>query len=276
VLKISFVRPVAALLSLSLLACPSSAFAWGRTGHRLVAELAARDLTAQARAQIDALLALEPGATLPGIASWPDELRESDPDLGKRTAAWHYVNLGEDDCHYDPPRDCRDGNCSVAALTVQTKVLADRNAPAAARLQALKFVVHLVGDAHQPLHAGFARDKGGNTMQVNVDGQGSNLHSLWDSGLLRHTGLDEDALLAQIRALPRPAPGAGTGFPPDASSWAGASCRIVRSPGFYPARAKLDPAYFATWTPVAEQQLRLAGVRLAAVLNAALGQTQGG
>lgn len=269
----SIVRPLAALLALALTGAPSLALAWGRTGHMLVAELAESDLSPETRRQIDALLATEPGATLPNIASWADELRKEDADLGKRTAKWHYVNLGESDCHYDPPRDCRNGDCEVEALKSQTAILANRSLPAAQRLQALKFVVHLVGDAHQPLHAGYARDKGGNDVQVNVDGDGSNLHSLWDSGLLRHTGLDHDALLARIRALPRPDAGAGTTSPPDAALWAEASCRIALSPGLYPGGAKIGQAYFDQWTPVAEQQLRLAGVRLAGVLNAALGKS---
>lgn len=269
----SIARPLAALLALALSGIPSLALAWGRTGHALVAELAEPDLTGPARRQIDALLATEPGATLPGIASWADELRKNDADLGKRTARWHYVNLGESDCHYEPPRDCRNGDCEVEALNAQTAILADRTLPAAQRLQALKFVVHLVGDMHQPLHSGYARDKGGNDVQVNVDGDGSNLHALWDSGLLRHTGLDQDALLARIRALPVPAGArARLSLPPPSAQWAEASCRIAVSPGLYPAGAKIDQAYFDTWTPVAEQQLRLAGVRLAAVLNAALGK----
>lgn len=271
-LKHLIARPLAALLAVALCGAPSLAMAWGRTGHALVAELAQADLTPQARKQVDALLALEPGATLPGIASWADELREQDPDLGKRTARWHYVNLGESDCHYDPPRDCADGNCDVEAIKAQTAILANRALPPTQRLQALKFVVHLVGDAHQPLHSGYARDKGGNTVQVNVDGRGSNLHSLWDSGLFRHAGLDDDALLAQVRALPAPAAEKPFGLSPPSAAWAEASCRIALSPGLYPPGAKLDQAYFDKWTPVAQAQLRLAGARLAAVLNAALGQ----
>jgi hypothetical protein len=268
----SIVWPLVVLLALTLSGAPSLALAWGRTGHMLVAELAESDLTPETRRQIDALLATEPGATLPNIASWADELRKNDADLGKRTAKWHYVNLGESDCRYDPPRDCRNGDCEVEALKTQTAILADRSLPAAQRLQALKFVVHLVGDTHQPLHSGYARDKGGNDVQVNVDGQGSNLHSLWDSGLLRHTGLDEDALLARIRALPVPAAGKQVSLPLPFAAWTEASCRIALSPGLYPGSAKIDQAYFDTWTPVAEQQLRLAGARLAGVLNAALGQ----
>ncbi len=261
----------ASLAALALLFHIPQALAWGGQGHRLVARLAETGLTAQARTEVAALLAGEPDSSLAGIASWADDLREHDADLGKRSAAWHYVNIAESGCRYERARDCPGGNCEVEALTVQTAILADRSLPAAQRLQALKFVVHLVGDAHQPLHAGYAKDKGGNTVQVNVDGKGSNLHSLWDSGLLRRTGLDEDALLARIGALPAPV-SEQVSLPPPAAAWAEASCRIALSPGLYPASAKIDPAYFDTWTPVAEQQLRLAGVHLAGVLNAALGQ----
>lgn len=259
----------ASLAALALLLHIPQALAWGLTGHRLVAELAEPDLTPATRVQLDRLLASEPGATLPGIATWADELRKQDADLGKRSARWHYVNLGESHCHYDPPRDCRNGDCNVEAIKTQTAILADRSLPDAQRLQALKFVVHLIGDAHQPLHAGYAGDKGGNDRQVNVDGKGSNLHTLWDSGLLRRTGLDEDALLAQIRALPAPAE-AEQPLPPPAAAWAQAACRIALAPGLYPPGAKIDQAYFDTWTPVAQRQLRLAGARLAQVLNAAL------
>ncbi|WP_043290616.1 S1/P1 nuclease [Pseudoxanthomonas spadix] len=262
---------LASLAALALLLHIPQALAWGLTGHRLVAELAEPDLTPATRVQLDRLLASEPGATLPGIATWADELRKQDAELGKRSARWHYVNLGESDCHYDPPRDCRNGDCNVGAIKTQTAILADRSLPDAQRLQALKFVVHLVGDAHQPLHAGYAGDKGGNDRQVNVDGKGSNLHALWDSGLLRRTGLDEDALLAQIRALPAPAEAEQPmPVPPPAAAWAQAACRIALAPGLYPPGAKIDQAYFDTWTPVAQRQLRLAGARLAQVLNAAL------
>src|SRR5690606_36773485 len=77
------------------------------------------------------------------------------------------------------------------AIRTQAAILADRERSDADRLQALKFVVHFVGDVHQPMHAGYARDRGGNTIQVNYRGRGSNLHSLWDSTLLGWRGMDE-------------------------------------------------------------------------------------
>ena len=133
-------------------------------------------------------------------------------------------------------------------------------------------MVHFVGDLHQPLHAGRGHDRGGNDYQVNWNGKGSNLHSLWDSGLLRSTGFDEDAWLARLRALPSP-PAEALVQPHAAPLWARESCLLVGSRDFYPPAHKVDPGYADDWLPVTGQQLRLAGERLAAVLNAALGQS---
>lgn len=258
-------RWLAALLALSV-ALPAQA--WGPLGHRLVARLADGDLGPQARAGINRLLQGEADPTLAGIANWADELRGSDPGLGKRSARWHYVNIGGDGCAYDAARDCPGGNCVVAALEAQAAILADASRSDAERRQALKFVVHFVGDAHQPLHAGHAEDRGGNDYQVNWRGKGSNLHSLWDSGMLNAQGLGEDAWLARLRALPAPAP--ASPLPARAPQlWAEQSCRVVATPGFYPAGHVIDDAYVDAHLSTAEAQLRLAGARLAAVLNAA-------
>ncbi|MFC3550860.1 S1/P1 nuclease [Lysobacter cavernae] len=266
--------PARALLTLllALALVPGNALAWGRLGHRLVAALAWDELTPQTRRAIDALLAGESDPTLPGIASWADELREHDPDLGKRSSKWHYVNIAEDDCVYVQARHCPNGgDCVVEAIRTQTAILADRDQPRTARLQALKFVVHFVGDVHQPLHAGYASDKGGNDVQVNLNGKGSNLHSLWDSGMLNAAGLDEAVWLQRLRALPLAVPMAREALPPASAEWAEASCQIAIRPGLYPAKAVIGPDYLQTWRPVAEVQLRRGGAQLAATLNAALG-----
>ncbi|MFA0923110.1 S1/P1 nuclease [Xanthomonas fragariae] len=248
---------------------PTSAFAWGPQGHRLVARVAETELSTQARAQVAQLLAGEPDPTLHGVATWADEVREYDPDLGKRSGRWHYVNLAEHDCGYAPPRDCPDGNCVIDALEKQTALLGDRSQPLDVRRQALKFVVHLVGDIHQPMHAGYAHDKGGNDFQLQVDGKGSNLHALWDSGMLNDRHLSDDAYLQRLLALPAAA-AVSSVLPPPAAAWAQASCKIAVTPGVYPSAHALPGGYIATYRPIAETQLRVAGDRLAAVLNAAL------
>jgi hypothetical protein len=125
----------------------STALAWGPTGHRLVARLAEPELKPAARAEIARLLRGEADPTLAGVANWADELRERDPDLGRRSSRWHYVNLAEDGCAYRPAAHCRDGDCVIEAIRRQRDLLADRRQPDAVRAQALKFLVHFVGDA---------------------------------------------------------------------------------------------------------------------------------
>jgi hypothetical protein len=262
-----FASALAAALALALLPVP--AHAWGPLGHRLVALLAWDDLTPDVRRQIDALLQGEPEPTLAGIARWADDLRENDPVLGRKTSRWHFVNIGEHDCAYDERRDCPGGNCVVEAIRTQTAILADTRRPRAERLQALKFVVHFVGDVHQPLHAGYGHDKGGNDVQVQFNGRGTNLHSLWDGRMLMATGRSETDYLRHLRALPRPPLGA-IALPPPAADWAEHSCRVATQPGFYPRRARLDPQYVDQHLPIAERQLRAGGAALAAVLNQAL------
>jgi hypothetical protein len=255
----------------ALLLVPSLAGAWGPQGHRLVAALAWDDLTPAVRAEITTLLAGEADPTLPGIANWADRLREEDPGLGRRSARWHYVNIAGHDCGYDAAIACRGGDCVVEAINAQAAILGDRSQPLETRRQALKFVVHFVGDVHQPMHAGHGHDKGGNDVQIRMpgdgpDGKGSNLHRLWDSGLLNTAGLGDDAYLQRLRALPL-----AVERDSDAQDWAEASCRLATRPGVYPAGPRIGEGYIREWRPVAEAQLRRGGSHLAALLEDTLG-----
>lgn len=258
---------------LLLLALSLPAGAWSRLGHRLVAEVAERDLTPTSRAQVAGLLRGEPAPTLAGIAAWADELRDNDPDLGKRSAKWHYVNLAEHACRYDAARDCAGGDCVVEAIRAQAAILADTTRPREERVRALKFVVHFVGDVHQPLHTGYAKDRGGNDFQVSLDdgtrsGKGSNLHSVWDRELLQSAGLDEKRYVWRLRDIAFPAAARSTAA--DAAHWAEASCRIALQPGVYPRTRRIGAPYLDAWRPTAERQVAEAGHRLGDVLNAAL------
>ena len=172
----------------------SNAFAWGKEGHQVVASLAETQLSAKAHAEVDRLLALEPGATLQSISTWADEHRNP------ATGPWHYVNFPRNTCTYDAARECPDGNCVVGAITKQLEILSS-SAPDDVRLKALKYVVHFEADVHQPLHTGYADDKGGNGYQLQAFMRGSNLHSFWDSGLIKNLNEDVDALLVTPLAM---------------------------------------------------------------------------
>jgi hypothetical protein len=234
-------------------AVAATAHAWGTQGHQVIANLAYAQLTVKAKTEVDRLLALEPSATLASISTWADETRN------KTTAAWHYVNFPRETCTYDAARDCHDRQCVVGAIDKQLAVLAS-NAPDEKRMLALKYVVHLVADVHQPLHAGYADDRGGNTYQVQAFSRGTNLHAMWDTGLIENAGLDAATMTAKLLAMPVAAGDL------DAAHAAAESCRIVGTAGFYPER-KVGADYVGKFTPVMEEQLAAAGVRLAAILN---------
>ncbi len=260
--------PALPLLGAALLATllPTHAMAWGAQGHRLVARVAETRLDPQAKAEVDRLLATEPGATLSSIAPWADELRRDDPSLGRKSASWHYVNMAEDGCLYSPPKHCPGDNCVVEALKDQARILADHDKTDAERLQALKFVVHFAGDIHQPMHAGKADDRGGNDYQLQLNGRGTNLHSLWDSGMFYPLRLGDDPFLARLQALPAH-DASDPALHSNIAVWAEQSCHIATQEGVYPDGHKLDDRYAEHWRPVAEAQLVLAGERLAVLLN---------
>lgn len=270
-----------AIVLLLLLAASPVALAWSGLGHRLVGELAQRHLQPATLRQVQALLAGEPEPTLAGIADWADGLRDSDPARFRATARWHFVNLGPD-CDYDPPRDCAGGDCVVGAIAAQRAILADPRESTARRRDALAFLVHLVADAHQPLHAGGRDDKGGNRFQVSLrttlpppsfartrqaDGTvGTNLHAVWDYHLLATAKLPARAYAGRLADLPWPPKSAAS---QDPARWVAESCRLAA--GVYPATHVMDGDYLDRERPLAELRVRQAAYRLARLLDTTLG-----
>jgi len=265
-------RLLAAVFCTAFLA--PAAQAWGPLGHSIVAALAQRHLSPAAEAEVERLLAGDHTTQLADVASWADRIQD-DPaqaTLWQQTRRLHYINFhGGPGCDYVPPRDCRDGECVVDGLAHYVAVLGDKSQPDAVRLEALKFVVHFVGDIHQPLHAGYRDDLGGNRYQVQFEGRGSNLHKVWDSGMLKTRGLDWQAYATKLDAegpVSLPPPIAPLDDP--YAQWAEESCRITARPGFYPGGHTIGQGYVDAELPLAENRLRIAGRRLAEVLNLAL------
>jgi hypothetical protein len=257
----------AGLALMSLL--PHTAAAWGFDGHRVVGMLAESELSPTARAEVKRLLAGEPEPTLAGVSTWADTLRD-DP-AWRHTGRWHWVNLPRTDpCTYDAARDCPGGDCVVGAIAAQRAILADRSRNDAERRDALKFLVHFVGDVHQPFHAGFGFDRGGNQTQLRFDRQGWNLHSLWDSAMVKHAGLEPDAYARQLRGGPRLPADATLALARPEEHWALESCQAIHDDGLYPARRAVGRGYLDQHRPLAETRLRQAGARLAALLESAL------
>jgi len=179
------------LAAIGLLAGCLSAFAWGPEGHILVARIAEAQLTPGVRSRVTEILG--PGSNMPSIASWADELRNSRRDTGP----WHYVDIPIDKPHLDMERDCPKGDCVIAKIEAFRDVLRDPATPPEKLHEALLFLVHFVGDLHQPLHSSNNHDHGGNEVRIVFHGRSGNLHSLWDSGLLDRMGAP-DALFPKF------------------------------------------------------------------------------
>ncbi len=263
---------------------PQPAAAWSKPGHRMVGDIAQRHLTPAAAAQVAELLKDEPEPTLAGVASWADDLRKSRPEEYKRTERWHYVNFPANTCAYRPQRDCPGGNCVAAQIEHWRAVLADRTKPTAERRDALKFLVHFVGDAHQPMHNTNRKDKGGNDYQISlrtdlvptgelakqyVDGvMGTNLHSIWDYYVLASEGLSPTLYANRLAARPwPPKPVRPSSNPID---WSTESCELIDAQHLYPATRKMDRRYLDAQRPLAERQILIAAKRLSDLLNATL------
>lgn len=250
-------------LLLILAVTAPAAQAWSEFGHSLVGELAYRRLSPAAKAAVDELLQGEPVPTLAGVAAWPDTIRDL-PEY-KHTSPFHYVRINDAGCVFERARDCRDGACVVGAIERYRAVLADRSKPRTERAEALKFIVHFVGDVHQPLHSGHRPDKGGNDFQISLEGEGTNLHSVWDYHVLRSADLDFAQWIERLSTSP------ATAKRQSPAQWAEASCRKTNEAGFYPAKpGKLSPLYLEAQRPYAEQRLREAAAELAAILEADL------
>src|SRR5690348_7367619 len=143
-----------------LLAMPFPAYAWGPQGHEAIARIASDNLSPAAHLRISQLLGGDAPALMVLDSNWADEIRAGRP----QTANWHFVNIEIGSKGYDARRDCAHDDCVVAQIQHDMTVLRDPKAPHPAKIEALRFLIHFVGDLHQPLHAADRHDKGGNNL----------------------------------------------------------------------------------------------------------------
>lgn len=242
----------------------SRAYPWGDKAHRVVALIAEANLMARTRGQIEEIFSAR--SPLADAAVWPDyegkQISDFDP--------LHYVNIPDHASGYERDRDCRDRNCVVEALNWFKKVASDKTAPKNLRKIALRFVAHLVGDIHQPLHAGRPEDRGGNDIRVRFRGETFRLHEFWDVNLVElEPGTAEDLAGRLTRGITREERRLWEAGGPE--RWVDESFVLARSHAY-----KVDPsgeiseAYIGKALPVVRKRLAQAGVRLGWVLNEAL------
>lgn len=251
--------------AVALFASSVSCFAWGPEGHSLVGRIAEAQLTATARERVNTILA--PDERLGSIASWADEVRRSRPE----SAPWHFIDIPINQRHLDMERDCPKGACVIAKIAELKKTLRDPNTPPDQRREALMFLVHFIGDMHQPLHCSDNNDKGGNDVHVVFFDRQTNLHSVWDSGMLGRLA-PADQLFAQWS--PESARRAKKWRKGTVEQWAEESHRAAQKVvyGMLPKVAAgtpvpLNAAYEKKADLLIQERIEKAGARLAAVLN---------
>jgi nuclease S1 len=287
------------LIVATLAALPGKAVAWGDDGHKTVALIAEHYLTPEAKRQVDTLLAADTDDLtrhdIANAATWADRFREANHrrDNYEATKRWHYVDLEIDDPDLNAacygrrplppgtPASIGDNNPSVIDKIVQFAAeLAVPETDAEERVIALKFLLRLVGDLHQPLHAADHHDAGGNKVLVTVEGFShkarDELHGYWDKQFVEAVGRPPSALADQLIAqiTPEQAVAWREGSVDD---WAWESFNVAYEdvygePPLSAATSQyLDAAYVARAEHAVALQLSRAGVRLAAVLNRARG-----
>ena len=203
------------------------------------------------------------------------------------TYNWHFVDIPKDGSGFSDERDCflpnsrhKDAatdhqNCVVDRIELFKKVLSDSNAPRADRIEALKFLVHFVGDVHQPMHA-IGEAAGGNGIAVTEFGSTQcgrrpcNLHGAWDTELIEHTGMGRDGYVAHLEKVITEEHLTATGTPED---WAYESHEDALS-AWLADGTQINEVYYQKEIMVVDRRLALAGLRLAAVLNEAFAKVQ--
>ena len=261
-------RKLSAITLMMVVLLPNLSWAWGREGHQIIATVAEDHLDETTKVMIQSLLG---NNHLYSIATWADDIRRERPE----TRAWHYVNIPSGRT-YEANRDCAlPESCVVAKIHEFTNVLTDKTASREQRAEALRFLVHFVGDVHQPFHA-VKEAAGGNDITVRYLGSCQcgrhecNLHGVWDTSMILETGLSRPEYSQQleelIRATKLDAQATGS-----AEQWANES-RQLATAAWVQDGANLDEQYDRAQIKVVDRQMALAGLRLAKLLNQTIGR----
>lgn len=251
--------------SLFALVLSAALLSWGVTGHRTIGKIAAGHLSPQAKAAVHELIG---DTTLAEISTWADEVRGQ--PAYRNTAPWHYINLplGLSFADFEAKVKGMTQDNVYSALQQQERVLGSTASTRTQKVEALKFIAHFVGDLHQPMHVSREEDKGGNTIQLNYDGNGTNLHALWDSKLIDHQGLTYEQMAEKYDHA----------TPAQIKQWQSdpliqwiwesyqASSKLYEEVDALKSRA-IDDSYYQAHIAIVEDRIEKAGIRLAGVLN---------
>ncbi len=256
-MKTNLLRPACALIWGAI---AFSAGAWSQKGHDVTAYIAEQHLT---QAAADSVASLFDGRSPVYWANWLDNASYQ-PDYAY-TKTWHYKNVDADTAYEDAPLNPK-GDI-VTGINESARTLRDPRATRSQKVLALKILIHLMGDIHQPMHLGHLSDRGGNEVKIKYFGRESTLHRVWDSSLPEsaHKWSYTEWQQQIDRLTPEQEAAMAAGTPDD---WARETCEIAeRVYTYFPKGRNASYNHVAHWTPVIEQQFLRGGIRLAAMLN---------
>lgn len=237
---------------------------WGVTGHRAVAKIAENHLTPKTEQAIKDLLG---HITLPDVSTWADDIR-NDPRF-KYTGSWHYADVTSGltfEQFATTIKTMPEANVYKIVLRCELDLENDKKSKTD-KIEALKFLVHFIGDLHQPMHVSHTEDRGGNAIQVTFNNGDTNLHSLWDSGLITEENLSYEKMAKAY----------DTAMPEQIKKWQSDSLMIWLWESYQISEIlykevaenpKFDQGYYESHLPILQNRIEKGGVRLAGVLNA--------
>ncbi|OHX68136.1 S1/P1 nuclease [Flammeovirga pacifica] len=242
---------------------PQKVMAWGQTGHRVVAEVAENHLNKKAKKALQEILG--DSAYLPIVSTWMDDIK-SDKKYSFMSP-WHYINLDEGETFKDIQRSSK-GDI-LKAIDDMIKILEDENSSKKQKALAVKVLTHLIGDLHQPFHVGHKSDLGGNKVKVTWFGKPSNIHRVWDSDMIGSKGLSYTELAKFVdTASVEEVVKIQSASTVDMMNESHQLCtRFYKEVG----DGKLGYRYIYDNYHVVEDRIMKAGIRLAGILNKALG-----
>jgi hypothetical protein len=263
---------------LALTGYSTDAGCWGANGHTAIGILAVDQLQPEATLILEEIVNPLTKQAMAEACNWPDVIRETEE--GEWSSPLHYINIPRGDEIYTESRDCPEhpehldsaehpGHyCATESIKFFAAGLANPQASREQRWQSFAWLCHLVGDLHQPLHAGYADDRGGNNFEIVFNDESMNLHHFWDSALIHQRAGSWQYLVGELSEFP-PVQAASDWSPEMVNDWTNESHKLVGE-SVYPATPKIDEVYTQQSWELIQKQIRLAASRLALIINSEL------
>ena len=264
-----------ACTSIALFGYSTLSFAWGHDGHTAIGILAINQTRPEIMSELESIVNPLTKQAMAEACNWPDVYREAEE--GEWSTPLHYINIPRGDEVYMESRDCPEQvhstgrpaqYCATEAIKHYAAELANSQASPEQRRRSFAWLCHLVGDLHQPLHAGFADDRGGNDVQVSFGDWHMNLHRFWDSTLINEEAGNWQYLVGQLGEFP-PVQAGSDWSPSMVNDWTNRSHKLATEMA-YPATSNIDEVHAQQSWDLIQEQIRLAASHLALIINSEL------